>query len=258
MIPEFSNVSLTTMSLSLYVGVCLCFVLFLIEVSTLYQQESSMQSPCDICKQSDRPLIIAAQQGHTDCLDALVKEGVLVQDKSEAFCDALLLKSLECAEFLWNIGIDVNFRCLYCGPPLLGAAYADQRSFMQKLIAAGASVNNVSTDGSVALNFARSKECTELLIHEGADVNLKDHYGETPLHYAVQHASTDCSVSLILAGADVNARCGKGETPLMKAASIGNLQILELLLEKGTDVNAFDSLGKNALYHVVFRGKNMQ
>ena len=45
---------------------------------------------------------------------------------------------------------------------------------------------------------------------------------------------------------------------MINAASIGNAKIIELLLKKGADVNRFDSLGKNALHYVVFRGKNMQ
>ena len=56
----------------------------------------------------------------------------------------------------------------------------------------------------------------------------------------------------------MNAKCKNGETPLMNAASIGNVQIIELPLKKGADVNSFDSLGKHALYHAAFRGKNMQ
>ena len=130
---------------------------------------------------------------------------------------------------------------------------------MQKLISVGASLNDVSREGRGALHCSRSRMCTELLINEGADVNLKDHSGMTPLHSAITRSPTiDCSLALIKAGADENARCQRGETPLIKAARNGNLQIIELLLEKGANVNAFDLLGRNALYHAIFRGKTMR
>ena len=202
----------------------------------------------------------AAQQGHTDCLDSLVKEGASVEHKSEAFCAALCdlsenFKCAECAEILWDKGIDVHFRYFNGETPLICAASSDQYSLVQKLIAAGASVNAVNNDGSGALHCSRSKECTELLIREGADVNLKNHYGDTPLHYAV-HESIDSSLSLIMAGADVNAKSNYGETPLINAASVGNVHQIELLLEKGSTVRAFDSFGKNALYYAACEGNN--
>ena len=211
-----------------------------------------MQKPCYRCKQPGWPLTTAVQQGHIDCLDSLVKEGVSVEDKSEAFCSALACENFKCAEFLLDTGINANFNGYHLGvTPLMCAVLSDQYAFMQ--IAEGANVNSVSTDGSGALHGARSKEYTELFIQEGADVNLKEHNGQMPLHSAIAlYGSIDCSLSLLSAGADVNAKYKKEETPL----SVGTVQIIELLLEKGANVNAFDSLGRSALYHAAERGNN--
>ena len=185
-----------------------------------------------------------------------------MEEKSEAFCEALKNSNFKCAEFLWDIGIDVNFKDYHHGDtPLMRAAYADQYSLMKKLTAAGANVNDVSAVGSGALHCSRSKECIELLIREGAHVNLKDKYGRTPLHYAVQHGSINCSVSLLLAGADVNAKSNTKETPLIKAARRGKVREIEFLLENlreseermkillqaGADVNARNSSKATAL-----------
>ena len=133
----------------------------------------------------------------------------------------------------------------------------DHYSLIQKLIAAGANVNDVRNDGSGALHCSRSRECTQILIYEGADVNLKDHNGLTPLHSAIgQSEIIDSSFSLIMAGAGVNAKCNNGETPLIAAAKLNRVQQIELLLEKGADVNIFDSSGRNALYYAAKRGNN--
>ena len=205
-----------------------------------------MQTPCDSCKLLGRPLTSAAKQGHIDCLYIIVNKGVSVEEKSEAFCKALKNNNFKCAEFLLDTGIDVKFKCYHHGDtPLIRAAYADQCSFMQKVIAAGASVNAVNTIGNGAIHCSRSKECTELLIREGADLNLKHHAGMTPLHYAVHHKSIGCIVSLILAGADVNMK-HHGLTPLHSA--ILNYESTDRsLFQAGADVNATDSYNGTAL-----------
>ena len=58
------------------------------------------------------------------------------------------------------------------------------------------------------------KEIAELLIAEGADVNAKTDYEETPLHLAAFDGHKEIAELLIAGGADVNAMNGIGETPL--------------------------------------------
>ena len=48
-------------------------------------------------------------------------------------------------------------------------------------------------------------------------------------------------------GADPNMKNGKGETPLMAAAVRGNEDIVKLLLEKGADAKARDNDGETAV-----------
>ena len=57
------------------------------------------------------------------------------------------------------------------------------------------------------------------LIKQGADPNLRNWRGETPLHRAaIRNPDLDVSRALIAAGADVNARDESGATPLHRAA----------------------------------------
>ena len=97
-----------------------------------------------------------------------------MEEKSEASCAALISENLKCAKFLLDTGIDVNFRYFKGETLLTFATLYDQYSLMQ---------NGVSIYGSGALHFSRSKECTELLICEGADVNLKNcNYNDRHAH----------------------------------------------------------------------------
>ena len=85
-----------------------------------------------------------------------------------------------------------------------------------------------------------SKEMTELLLNNGADVHQIDYSGETPLHTAAYHGrgKTDVVVLLVKNGADVNAKESSGKTALHWAVSQEQTNIARFLIESGADVNA--------------------
>ena len=75
-------------------------------------------------------------------------------------------------------------------------------------------------------------------IEAGADVNMKDAEGQTPLMLAVN--SNPSVVRLLLErGADVHAKTERGFTALMSALrGSANVENIHLLVEAGSDVNA--------------------
>ncbi len=73
-----------------------------------------------------------------------------------------------------------------------------------------------------------------LVISKGADVNLKDKKGMTPLHIAVRYgAPTEVITALVTNGADVNATDADGKTPLQNAVEQGKTDIAEYLRQHG-------------------------
>ena len=56
----------------------------------------------------------------------------------------------------------------------------------------------------------------ECLLRHGANVNAKDYFGETPLHYAGRGGSLEVINLLINNGADITAKDNLGRTPLRK------------------------------------------
>jgi ankyrin repeat protein len=66
--------------------------------------------------------------------------------------------------------------------------------------------------------------------------------GTTPLHLAIVGLESVAFVrSLIDSGAEVNAKNNYGETPLHWCVQKGNEEILRALLDEGADVNVADN-----------------
>ena len=98
-----------------------------------------------------------------------------------------------------------------------------------------------------------------LLISEGADVNMKDSEGMTPLMHATGASAPDIVALLIEEGAEVNVKSDHDNTALFIASKFSsNPEIVQLLLEKGAEVNAKDSEGLTSLMVAVKNPSNPQ
>ena len=92
----------------------------------------------------------------------------------------------------------------------------------------GLDINALLWGGFTPLHWAKNIALVELLISAGADVNVKDYKGDTPLHRAVWMDNIELAKLLIASGTDVNAKDNYGETPLHLAKS----EEMKVLLEQ--------------------------
>lgn len=67
-------------------------------------------------------------------------------------------------------------------------------------------------------------ESVELLLKEGADINVRNYCGRTPLHLAAFNGHVSTAEHLIRKGANINAKEYLGLTPLFMAAGTGNVK----------------------------------
>jgi ankyrin repeat protein len=80
------------------------------------------------------------------------------------------------------------------------------------------------------------REVVEILLAQGAQVNMVDTSGRTPLHFSLLwNNNVTVAEQLLSYGATVDARDGNGETPLQTALLKRRKSIAELLLVYGAD-----------------------
>ena len=92
------------------------------------------------------------------------------------------------------------------------------------------------------------------LLQEGANPNIADKQGITPLIQAVRMGYIEGVEALIAGGAQVDIANNIGETPLIWAVHSRNLQLLEVLLEAGADADRTDNAGRSARAYASERG----
>jgi uncharacterized protein len=114
-------------------------------------------------------------------------------------------------------------------------------------------------DGRTCLiNAARNGhlDICRLLIHKGAQVNLKDSKGCTPLHWAAKVGHIEIVRLLCDHGADVEAHDEDGRRPLQMAALRGHLFIVKELIEvRNADINSTVDHRETALRYARYENK---
>ncbi|MBV9506634.1 MAG: ankyrin repeat domain-containing protein [Acidobacteriia bacterium] len=212
-------------------------------------------------------------------LEAGADPGVKHGDGETALMTAARAGNPEVVNLLLAHGAEVNPKETWRGQTaLMWAAAEGHREVVATLLEHGADVNAKSEvfdftglkpkAGSVPMNFPRGGftallfaarqgdlESARLLVEHGADVNLGDPDGTTPLIVAIINLHYDLAGFLLNHGADPNAADGKGRTPLYAAVDMHTMDITtrptpkipdkldsaavaRLLLEKGANPNA--------------------
>lgn len=133
---------------------------------------------------------------------------------------------------------------------LLGAASEDDVERVQSILASGIDPNVTDDEGWTALMWASQYNNTALgrvLIEAGADLNLAEQSNEdTALTVAIYNNNLDMVTLLLDEGANPDLQDSSGWTPLMTAASFGDMESTKLLLKAGADPLKYDDEGHTA------------
>ncbi|MYD15240.1 MAG: hypothetical protein F4X00_16725, partial [Gemmatimonadetes bacterium] len=116
---------------------------------------------------------------------------------------------------------------------------------------------SIPTPLHVAAFHSRDPAVITTLVQAGADVGVRDNYGNSPLHEAAEHGTAGVVRALLAAGAEVDAKLGRSgfdlwfrgaDTPLHLAATNPDPAVAAALLEAGADVNGWGRGGRSPLH----------
>jgi len=153
---------------------------------------------------------------------------------------ALAQEHFQTADLLRHNGADVHVWGSFKSTPLHAAARSGNFEVVRKLIECDpAAINATNGVRSTPLLWASRGDnfkegyVLRLLLEHGADVNVQDKDGWTPLYVASMNGALEDLRVLLEHGADVEAKDNDGKTALQVAAKYGYNEIVELLREHG-------------------------
>lgn len=212
-----------------------------------------------------RSFVLAADD-KGDELEALIREGADINERIDSGMPLLTVAALKnaCSSLrtLLKMGADVNAADSE-GMTALISAVLEHNVEAVKILLSAPGIDLEAKDsisGSTALLFAALYDyadiCT-LLVEAGADMNVTNVMGRTPLSSAIAtRAQTDGKAAdyLIRAGADLDIPDKEGRTALSLAAECGRTGIVTRLLDAGADARHKDTKGMCAFSWAVCGG----
>lgn len=191
------------------------------------------------------PLSEAAVIGNTEVIRKLLKAHADVEAPNADGQTALMViartSNLEAAKLLLSHRAAVNAREQWRGQTALMWAAAEAQPAMVKLLVQhGADVN------------ARSKvNHWERQVTSEPRMQARPSGGFTPLLYAARKGCLPCAEILVKAGADKDLADPDGVTPMLLATLNFNFDVAALLAHEGANVNKWDYWGRSPLYAAV-------
>jgi ankyrin repeat protein len=134
-------------------------------------------------------------------------------------------------------GVNVNELDANGDAPLVMAAYMGLTEIVRLLLEAGADVTAVDPEMKAtalhAAAYAGRTEAAKLLIQYKVEIDKQGPYnGYTALHDAIWQGHIETAKVILAAGANLNLKNHQGQTPLEFARARGNQELVALLEQK--------------------------
>lgn len=137
------------------------------------------------------------------------------------------------------------------------AAHDGDTEGLKSMLKRGAVIDLRDGYGMTALHIAIEaghRNTAALLMEKGADLNLRDSsFGKTPLLKAIEHDREEIAQDLLKRRVDVDLADKNGWTPLHRAAERGQMPVVQSLLAHSANVNARTNTGVTPLMQAFIR-----
>lgn len=196
----------------------------------------------------DTPLHLACRYGNTEAVRLLIEAGAddtiqNINGETPAHYAVMKkkfggeLKGEKRAEVLAVLS-SIDIADNNGNTPLMLLQYLDINTTMQALpvfLEKGVDVNHANQNGNTALLINTQYQCykgvVKELVRAGADVNVVNIYGSTPLLEALRYGNQETARFLIKKGADYNHADNRGITAAQLAAEHGYDTVLSLMTD---------------------------
>lgn len=167
-------------------------------------------------------------------------------------------KAFDAVQMLVQNGAQINTTNKFGETALLFAVANNHQKSVKLLIKKGADVNLTDVEDRSPLYFSNTKEMTKILIKRNAmdlkNIDKKYIDDKTQLFIAAENNEFQKAKLLIQSGANINISNNRGVTPLIQVSDYKNQDFASMLIENGADINAQNSSGCTALWYAAQKG----
>ncbi|WP_264704376.1 ankyrin repeat domain-containing protein [Wolbachia endosymbiont (group B) of Apotomis betuletana] len=231
-------------------------------------------------KEGKTLLHFAASGNNLDMVQFLLDRGASIEVQDGRDWTPILYAAqggnLDIAQFLLDKGADIEVENTYNEKPLHLAVDANRLNVVNLLLDRGANLKATDMYGRTSLDLAIQKGYEDIVgvlkqkqldldkellistekgdlekvrdgIRQGANVNVQDGQGWTPVFLAIQNNNFNIVELLLDNSADIKVKDNEAWTPLHLAVQLGSLDVVERLVERGADFNASTADGRTPL-----------
>lgn len=141
------------------------------------------------------------------------------------------------------------------------AAWQNDEQLFRLGLKYGGQINKINNNGETVLHWAAYSNNPNIIKMALADkniqkiINKQNKKGRTPLHFnALQWGNLEVAKSLILKGADLNIKDINGQTPLDYALALRKWDLAKLYIDSGADLTLKDNNGKGINEYIMENG----